>query len=255
MQTDTKYYASCSFGKDSIATILLALEHGEPLDGAIYVEVMFDNSRNISGDNPEAIGWIDEVAIPKLAELGCPTIKLRSEVDYVGYFHKRCTKGKREGKCHGFIYSIGCPLLRDCKLRPMRQFLKGKSVVQYVGIAIDEPQRLEALHKQKGRISLLEKYGYTEKMAMEKCREYGLVSPLYETSNRGGCWFCPKQPIKQLALCRQNHLDLWQELIALDNSVPYEDRVSPSFKFNDTLAETIAKMDRWIEKQSIPTLI
>lgn len=191
MQTDTKYYASCSFGKDSIATILLALEHGEPLDGAIYVEVMFDNSRNISGDNPEAIGWIDEVAIPKLAELGCPTIKLRSEVDYVGYFHKRCTKGKREGKCHGFIYSIGCPLLRDCKLRPMRQFLKGKSVVQYVGIAIDEPQRLEALHKQKGRISLLEKYGYTEKMAMEKCREYGLVSPLYETSNRGGAGFAP----------------------------------------------------------------
>lgn len=192
MQTDTKYYASCSFGKDSIATILLALEHGEPLDGAIYVEVMFDNSRNISGDNPEAIGWIDEVAIPKLAELGCPTIKLRSEVDYVGYFHKRCTKGKREGKCHGFIYSIGCPLLRDCKLRPMRQFLKGKSVVQYVGIAIDEPQRLEALHKQKGRISLLEKYGYTEKMAMEKCREYGLVSPLYETSNRGGVLVLPQ---------------------------------------------------------------
>ena len=29
-----KHVASCSFGKDSIATILLALEHGEPLDEA-----------------------------------------------------------------------------------------------------------------------------------------------------------------------------------------------------------------------------
>ena len=36
------YIASCSFGKDSIATILLALEHGEPLDAAVFSEVMFD---------------------------------------------------------------------------------------------------------------------------------------------------------------------------------------------------------------------
>ena len=39
-----KHVASCSFGKDSIATILLALEHGEPLDEAVYCEVMFDDS-------------------------------------------------------------------------------------------------------------------------------------------------------------------------------------------------------------------
>ena len=38
-----KYFVSCSFGKDSIATILLALENGEPLDGAIFSEVGFDN--------------------------------------------------------------------------------------------------------------------------------------------------------------------------------------------------------------------
>ena len=31
-----KYVASCSFGKDSVATLLLALEHGEPLDEAVY---------------------------------------------------------------------------------------------------------------------------------------------------------------------------------------------------------------------------
>ena len=45
------YIASCSFGKDSIATILLALEHNEPLDRVVFVEVMFDHSRNISGEN------------------------------------------------------------------------------------------------------------------------------------------------------------------------------------------------------------
>ena len=35
-----KYVASCSFGKDSIAAILLAKEHDEPLDEAVYCEVM-----------------------------------------------------------------------------------------------------------------------------------------------------------------------------------------------------------------------
>ena len=46
-----KYIASCSFGKDSLATIILAKEHGEPLDEIVYVEVMFD--REISGEQPE----------------------------------------------------------------------------------------------------------------------------------------------------------------------------------------------------------
>ena len=33
-----KYVASCSFGKDSLATILLALMHSEPLDEVVYCE-------------------------------------------------------------------------------------------------------------------------------------------------------------------------------------------------------------------------
>lgn len=37
------YIASCSFGKDSIATILLALENGEPLDRVVFAEVKADN--------------------------------------------------------------------------------------------------------------------------------------------------------------------------------------------------------------------
>lgn len=35
-----KFIASCSFGKDSIATILLAIENNEPLDGAGKVEAV-----------------------------------------------------------------------------------------------------------------------------------------------------------------------------------------------------------------------
>lgn len=70
MEQRPLYIASCSFGKDSIATILLALEHNEPLDRAVFAEVMFDTERNISGEIPEHIEWIYSTAIPKLEAMG-----------------------------------------------------------------------------------------------------------------------------------------------------------------------------------------
>lgn len=35
-----EYICSCSFGKDSNATILTALEHNEPLTRVVYVETI-----------------------------------------------------------------------------------------------------------------------------------------------------------------------------------------------------------------------
>ena len=39
---EKKYIASCSFGKDSVATVILAKENNEPLDEIVYCEVMYD---------------------------------------------------------------------------------------------------------------------------------------------------------------------------------------------------------------------
>lgn len=63
-----KFIASCSFGKDSLATILLAIRHGDPLDEAVYCEVMFDN--NISGEVPEHRDFIYAKGIPALERMG-----------------------------------------------------------------------------------------------------------------------------------------------------------------------------------------
>lgn len=49
--TRPKYIASCSGGKDSVATLLLAAQHNEPLDEAVFSEVMFD--KDTSGEVPE----------------------------------------------------------------------------------------------------------------------------------------------------------------------------------------------------------
>ncbi|MEE0870599.1 MAG: hypothetical protein U0L52_04405 [Bacteroidaceae bacterium] len=86
------YIASCSFGKDSIATILLALENGEPLDRVVFAEVMFDHSRGISGEIPEHIEWVYSTAIPKLEGMGVKVDVVRAERDYV-YFFANAVRG------------------------------------------------------------------------------------------------------------------------------------------------------------------
>lgn len=184
-----KHIASCSFGKDSIATILLAIENNEPLDGAVFSEVMFDLARNISGENPEHIEWIYTVAIPKLAALGCPVEVVRAERDYMYCFHNTIKSGKNKGKLQGWPIGGMCVIQSQCKIPPVHKYYKtfNEPVMQYVGIAADEPSRLARM--KDNQISLLAKYGYTEEMAMAKCVEYGLVSPIYESAHRGGVGF------------------------------------------------------------------
>ena len=84
----------CSFGKDSLATILLALEHNEPLDEALFVEVMFDKERGISGEVPEHIEWVKGYAIPLLANMGVKTRILHSDRDYMYFFQNTVGGGE-----------------------------------------------------------------------------------------------------------------------------------------------------------------
>ena len=235
-----KYIASCSFGKDSIATILLALEHGEPFDEAVFVEVMFDNARNISGEMPEHIDWIYETAIPRLEAMGARTRVLRSERDYVWYFKYAVTRGKRAGKHYGFPIGGACLINRDCKVAPIRKYLRnfGEEIVQYIGIAADEPKRLAKL--KPGCLSLLAKYGYTEAMARELCEKHGLLSPIYSIGTRGGCWFCPNARISSFCHLRREHPDLWAELEALSHT---PNLYSYGFKYGKTLQEVEREMD------------
>lgn len=212
-----KYVASCSFGKDSIATILLAREHNEPLDEIVYCEVMFDE--NISAELPEHRDFIYNKAIPLFENWGYKVTVLRSDKTYSDCFHHRTIRGKNIGKKKGFVMTGHCDVQRDCKLKPIRDYWKHqkKDVVQYIGIAIDEPKRLDRIANTENEVSLLEKYGYTEEMAKTKCIEYGLLSPIYTFTNRGGCWFCPNAKDGELRNLRINHRQLWNKLLELEN--------------------------------------
>ena len=131
--------------RQSLATILLALEHGEPLDEAVYCEVMFD--KRTSGEVPEHRAFIYETAIPRLERLGIPVRVLRSDKTYLDLFAGTVTRGPKKGLRRGFPLCGHCYVQRDCKLRPIRLYNRTLTpdTVQYVGIASDEPVRLRRL--------------------------------------------------------------------------------------------------------------
>ena len=134
---------------------------------------------------------------------------------------------------------------KECKMNPMHRFFKENNLqdsVQYVGIAKDEPERLARLDGVQ-KVSLLAKYGYTEEMAAELCKKYGLYSPVYEYSTRNGCWFCPNCRNSEFAEFKRRHPELWQMLLDLGKT---ENLVYYGFKYGKTIEE----VDREISMQA-----
>lgn len=208
----------CSGGKDSVATAIIAKEKGEPLDGAVFVEVMFDEKT--SGEHPLHIEFIYDKVKPFFGnELKVPFKVLRSDRTYVDFFMGSITRGENKGRTRGFPLPGMCAINRDCKMRPIRQFIKRHEVkTEYVGIAADEPKRLARLNGNK--VSLLAKYGLTEADAKAKCKEYGLLSPIYSISKRNGCWFCMNCKDNEFVWLLKNRPDLFDRLCELEQEFP-----------------------------------
>lgn len=211
-----KYVCCWSGGKDSTASIILSHLHGEPIDLILFCEVMFDSE--ISGEIPEHMEFIRQRCIPQFRDWGYEVQILHSDKTYMDVFQFEITRGERKGLMRGFPLAGMCAINRDCKIRPIKQFLKKydeDSLVQYVGIAADEPMRLRRL-EGTNQVSLLDKYGYTEQMAHSLCQDYGLISPIYNYSSRGGCFFCPNARETELCRLRECHPKLWNRLLELE---------------------------------------
>lgn len=225
-----KYIASCSFGKDSLAMLIKIKELGLPLDEVIYCDIKFDN--NISGEMPLMAEFI-----PKAEKI--LKDKFNIEVKHISYkktfkeqFYTIKQRGNHIGDNYGFPYVIGAWCNSRLKIEPVREYLKNidEPVIQYIGIAYDEPERYERLNHDT-HIALLYDLKITEREAMEICRKYNLLSPIYKTSFRGGCWFCPKQSIGQLKNIYRNYPNLWNILKQLEKDS------HNTFKPNKTLEQ------------------
>lgn len=84
----------------------------------------------------------------------------------------------------------------------------------------------------------MDKYHFTEEDARHLCRRAGLLSPVYEFTNRGGCWFCPNAKKKELRHLYDRHPYLWAKMLELQ-ALP--GKVSEKFNRAETFSDIDAR--------------
>lgn len=117
--------------------------------------------------------------------------------------------------------------------------------VQYLGIAADEPERIKR-HTKEGIVLPLVEIGWNEEQCRKWCEENNLLSPIYTTTQRGGCWFCHNQGVDQLRQLRKNYPELWQLLLKWDNDSP------TTFKADRRTVHDYDKRFEYEEKGLVP---
>ena len=128
----------------------------------------------------------------------------------------RGEKSQIAGKIYGWPFQRGPWCNSRLKQNVFKKFQK--SSVQYIGIAADEPNRFHNLSETKK--SPLVEAGWTEADCRRWCEDNDLLSPIYTTATRGGCWFCHNQGVGQLRLLRKNYPEYWALMLKWDKDSP-----------------------------------
>ena len=219
MCAEKQWVLNLSYGKDSLAC-LGAIEHlGWPLNRIVHAEVWATDT--IPGDLPPMVEFKKKADKIIKERYGIEVEHIRVPYTYQDKFYTKINKGKHAGKIYGWPFMCG-PWCTGLKTKVLDSVRKGG--ISYIGIAADEPKRFHGLNETKK--SPLVEAGWDEAYCRKWCEENGLLSPIYTTATRGGCWFCHNQGVDQLRLLRKNYPDLWGLMLKWDNDSPI------SFKAN-----------------------
>lgn len=222
-----KYVASCSFGKDSTAMVLMLMEKGYPLD---YV-VMFDTGMEFN-----AIYRLRERMKPMINAYGAELVILKPKHDFLWTMLERPVT-KRDGSTQcGYKWCGGvCRWGTTDKLAQIAKFKRElhDDVTDYVGIAYDETERyLKA--KQSGKVLPLVDWKMTEADCLRYCREKGISweengVDLYDILDRVSCWCCRNKNLKELRNMMLYLPEYWERLKEL------QDKIDIPFKSGKTV--------------------
>ena len=210
-----EHVLSLSYGKDSLACLGAIEQLGWPLDRIIHAEVWATDT--IPADPPPMVEFkakADEIIKKRY---GIEVEHVRSKWTYEQKFYSTYQKGQRIGVIYGFPLQNG-PWCNSRLKVGVLQSAKNAETVSYLGIASDEPNRFHNLTDTQ-RSPLVEA-GWTEKMCRQWCIENDLLSPIYTTATRGGCWFCHNQGVEQLRLLRKNYPEYWALMLKWDLDSP-----------------------------------
>lgn len=204
-----KYVVSLSGGKDSTAMLLRLLEEKRPVDLILFCDTGLEF--------PQMYEHLARLE----AYIGRPIIRLKAEHDFEYYFLHYTPKRKNPALEQYSGMSWAGPRNRWCtgilKTRVVDAYLKELrehyTVIEYVGIAADEPKRI------KDKTYLLAEWGMTEKDCLAYCYERGFDwGGLYEIFHRVSCWCCPLQSLDELRKLHRHFPDLWRQLETWDDA-------------------------------------
>lgn len=213
-----EHILSLSYGKDSIACLGAIEQLGWPLDRIVHAEVWATDT--IPADLPPMVEFKAKADKVIMERYGIEVEHVCAGRTYEQCFYRvrRSTAKHRAGCIYGWPYSvIGAWCNSNVKMPPLKAVEKGGNIV-YIGIAADEPNRFHNLTKTKK--SPLVEAGWDEAYCRKWCEENDLLSPIYTTVTRGGCWFCHNQRVEQLRLLRKNYPELWKLMLKWDSDSP-----------------------------------
>lgn len=210
---DVKRIVSFSGGKDSSAMLIRMVEEGMPIDDIVFIKVMA--TPTVGGELPEMYEYITKME----DYIHRKITVVPSVVSFDEEFHRVYQYGKRKGVIYGFPFTIGAWCNDRLKLRTIQQHYKsyGKHI-RYLGIAADEPERLEKLNAYC-RAPLAE-WNMRENDCIEFLNKRNMLNPLYKKFRRLGCWFCVKQNLDSLRVLRRDYPDYWKMMLEWDQQSP-----------------------------------
>lgn len=233
------HVVSFSGGKDSTAMLLRMIEEGYPVDIILYCDTGLEF--------PEM-----EDHIRKVEEyIGRKITRIKSEKDFMYWAteHKRRVRtdnipGIKPGQIiKGYAYPA--PVIRWCtkelKVNVVNRYLaslkKEYEIIQYIGIAADEPSRERDLN-----YPLIE-WGMTEADCLKYCYDRGFNwGGLYDIWGRVSCWCCPLQSLEDLRKLKKYRPKLWERLKEMDRIIG--EKCSPeihdkkvNFKYTTSLTD------------------
>lgn len=232
MKNLSYYTLSLSGGKDSLALFLKILEVGVRLDEVVTVDL---------GDEYQAtydtLLFAASICLKeriKFTVLSIPETEEYQEYREatgveLGVFEFMVFEHEKQNGCKGYGW---CGKQR-WGTAIKRQLLNGyyqsleRFVIEYVGIAADEAQRIDIKpHKNYAKSYPLIKWGMTEADCLEYCYQHGVQWKqsgirLYDILDRVSCQHCQQKNLKELRNIRKYLPELWNSFKDWQNRIPF----------------------------------
>lgn len=220
-----KYVASCSCGKDSLAMVLTLIEKKAPLDCVIF----FD-----AGKEFESVyrNWNKLKVI--LAENNIEAVTLTANKTFDYYFSEHKIKTRDASAKIGYSWCGGrCRWMTQFKVSAISNFykehFKNEVIVEYVGIAKDELDRVNIKRENTIKVYPLIYWNMTENDCLVKCYKSGFNwlenngIDLYDVLDRVSCYCCSNKNLKELKAIYKYLPTYWQKLKAMQNktNIPF----------------------------------